>query len=168
VEAAAPDGRRIARTIDARSGESIRVALAFESPRSSPPEDRSPPVAAGDPAFPAWPGFVALGAGAAGLTVMGIFGAVAVSRNATSDDLAASCAASGAGCEEGRAEREAASDAATISTGGLVVGAAGLAAAGALFVVHASSAAEGPGAAAIRVVPSVSSGGAGAWVRGAF
>ena len=100
---------------------------------------------------------------------MGVFGAVAVSRNATSDDLAQTCAASGAGCDEGREERESASDAAGIATAGLVIGAAGLASAAVLFILHASSGPTGPGdAAGLHVEPSVSPEGARLGLRGAF
>lgn len=173
VEAVAPDGRRIARTMEATIGQSLRVELAFEEPR---PGAVVPPAAGADTAagegehgFPAWPGFVGLGVGVAGLTVMGVFGAVAVSRNATSDDLAQTCASSGASCDEGREERESASDAAGIATAGLVIGAAGLASAAVLFIVHASSGPDAPGEeAGVHVEPAISPEGARLGIRGAF
>lgn len=173
VEAVAPDGRRIARTMEATIGQSLRVELAFEESRAAPvvPPGGAADTSAGEgaQAFPAWPGFVGLGVGVAGLTVMGVFGAVALSRNATSDDLARTCATSGASCDEGRAERESASDAAGIATAGLVIGAGGLAAAAVLLVVHASSGPADPGEeAGLHVEPSVSPEGARLGIRGAF
>lgn len=175
VEAVASDGRRVARTIDAQPGESMRVELTFEARPPSPPDvgDAALGPAAHDPAaepgFPIWPGLAALGVGVAGLTVMGVFGGVAMGENASSEDLARSCATSGSGCEEGRADREDAADAATVATAGLVVGAAGVAAAAVLLVIHAGADDEPAGGAeALRIAPSVSWDGAGLDVRGAF
>lgn len=173
VEAVAPDGRRIARTIDAVIGQALRVELAFEEPRaptvSAPDGGAASPGDGDEHAFPMWPGWVGVGVGVTGLTVMGVFGAVALSRNATSDDLAQRCASSGVDCDEGRAEREAASDAAGVATAGLVVGAIGLASAATLFVIHASSGAEGAGGTDdLHVEPDVSLDGAHLRIRGSF
>lgn len=171
AEAVATDGRRVTRSIDARAGETVRVELVLGS---EPPDPSAATVPAADggteagtEGTPMWPAWIGFGVGAVGLGMMGVGSAVAISRNASSDDLAATCEARGEGCDEGRDERDAARSAAGIATAGLVVGAVGLAAGAGFTIAHVATSGSAP-ATALRVTVVSAPGAASLGFRGRF
>jgi hypothetical protein len=150
AEAVAVDGRRVTRSVDARPGETVKVELVLGAGDGPVlPAATAPAGNAGAEGTPLWPAWIGFGVGGVGLGMMGVGSAIAISRNATSDDLAATCSARGEGCEEGRDDRDAARGAAGIATAGLVVGAVGLAAGAGFTIAHFVTVSSGPGTASL-------------------
>jgi hypothetical protein len=160
------NGERWEREITLRPATKVQIeiparsTMRLEEPQPVSPEASGPP----------WPSLVAAGVGVVGLGFMTGFGISALVQQGDSETLATTCRTTGEGCEEGRATREGAASAATIATVSFGIGAAGIGAAAAIWLVSGLTREERPSGtpAGLRVLTSMGEDGGFVGVRGSF